>query len=327
MKRIWIGAVAALVLLAVVAVVIFGRSGGPAAAPGKETLIVGDQRGGAQSLLQAAGELDDVPYPIEWALFPAASPLLEALKSGAIDIDGIGGSPFAFAYAGGAPIKVVFAARAITGKGSRAAAIIVPANSPIRTWADLKGKKLATVRGSAGQDLALNLFARHGLKPNDVTWVYLSNSESKAALESGSVDAWSSWGSYTGYAVLKSKARILANGSELPAQAGFYAANDKAIASKRAQIQDFLDRISRAREWALTHTDEYAQVLAKETGLPVDVAKFTVDELRTRAVPIDESVEREQLAILERYRQAGLIAKVPDLKGAFDSSFHLSAAP
>ena len=292
------------------------------AQPSDDVLIIGDQRGGGQALLKASGELDHVPYKIEWALFPAAAPLLEALNSGAIDIGGIGGQPFAFAYASGAKIRVVYAGRQIAspdrGQGS---AIIVPANSPLRRIEDLKGRKLATIRGSAGQDLALRLFERHGLQPSDVKWVYLNNAEAKGALASGSVDAWSTWSAYVGYALLKDHQRALGDARELDAQAGFYAANDKAIAHKRALITDFIKRLVQARLWVAHNKDAYAAVLSKETGLPVDVARFTVNDLITEPVPVDDRLKAEQLAILARYKRAGIIDKVPNLDGAFDSTF------
>lgn len=298
------------------------RSAGGAGGAGGSALIVGDQRGGVQALLRASGELDNVPYKIDWALFPAAAPLLEALGSGAIDIGGIGGQPFAFAYASGAKIKVVYAARPIDGPDrGRSSAIIVPARSPLRRVEDLKGRRIATIRGSAGQDLALRLLERHGLKPSDVTWVYLNNAEAKSALETGAIDAWSTWGAYVGYALIKDHQRAIGDARELPGQAGFYAANDHAIASKRAQIADFLARLSRARAWLADHRAEYARVLARETGLPKDVARFTVEDLRTTPAPVDDSLRSEQLDILNRYKAAGIIAKVPDLSGAFDSSF------
>jgi sulfonate transport system substrate-binding protein len=289
---------------------------------GGDVLVVGDQRGGVQALLQAAGELDHVPYKIEWALFPAAAPLLEALNAQAVDIGGIGGQPFAFAYASGAKIRVVYAGRQIDspvrGQGS---AIIVPANSPLHRVEDLKGHKLATIRGSAGQDLALRLFEKHGLKPGDVTWVYLANAEAKGALASGSIDAWSTWGAYTGYALLKDHQRALGDAHELPAQAGYYAANDHAIATKHAQIEDFVQRLARARQWAALHPDYYAAVLARETGLPLDVARFTVNDYITTSVPVGDGLRQETLDILTRYKAAGIIDKVPDLAGAYDGSF------
>lgn len=285
-------------------------------------LIVGDQRGGVQALLKASGELDHVPYKIEWALFPAASPLLEALNSGAVDIGSIGGQPFAFAYAGGAKIRVIHAGiqRPSATRG-RSSAIIVARNSPLKSFADIKGKRLATIRGSAGQDLVLRLLERNHLKPGDVHWVYLNNAEAKAALASGVVDAWSTWGAYVGYALLRDHERSLANAVDLPPQAGFFAANDKAIANKHDQIADFLQRLARARHWIGDHKDAYAAVLAKETGLPVDVARFTVEDLASDPAPVDDRLTADELAILNRYKAAGIIDRVPDLTGAFDGSF------
>ena len=299
-----------------------GHKGQPGAAG--ETLIVGDQRGGVQALLQASGELDNVPYHIEWALFPAASPLLEALNSGAIDIGGIGGQPFAFAYASGAKIRVVYAGKLIAAPGrGKSSAIIVPKDSSLRRVEDLKGRRLATIKGSSGQDVALQLLEKHGLKPGDVQWSYLHNSDAKAALASGAVDAWSTWGAYVGYALLKDGERAIGDGSELEPQAGFYVANDKAIGTKHALIVDFTKRVARARRWVAGHRNEYAAVLAKETGLPQDVALFTVSDLISEPVQVNDGLKDGELAILNRYKAAGIIDKVPDLTGAFDSSFPL----
>lgn len=322
-RRKWIGLGLLVVALLAAAFLLLRERGSADGADGKlGTLTVGDQRGATQALLRAAGELDNVPYHIEWALFPAAAPLLEALNSGAVDVGGVGGQPFAFAYAGGAKIKVIFAFRHVSGRGTRISAIVVPSRSPLRTWADIKGKRIATVRGSAGQDLALALLEKHGLKASDVKWVYLSNSDAKAALETGAVDAWSTWASYVGTALLHNGDRAFADARELPAETGFHAASDKAIATKRAQLTDFVKRLTRAREWGRAHTSEYARILAKETGLPDDVATFTATAYQYKAVPIDQSVERQQQQILERYRRAGIIDRVPNLDGAFDPSFY-----
>lgn len=284
-------------------------------------LVIGDQRGGVQALLKAAGELDHVPYRIEWAQFPAAAPLLEALGAQALDLGSVGGQPFAFAYANNTKIRVVYAARLPQGHGSPASAIIVPAASPLHRVADLASHRIATVRGSAGQDLALQLLERHGLTSRDVTWVYLSNSDAKAALASGSIDAWATWGSYVGYALLKDHQRSLADATELSAQSGFIVASDNAIATRHALIADFLDRVARAHMWVETHPDSYAQVLSRQTGLPEDVARFVVAEYMTTRVPVDADLAQEEGRILARYQHAGLITHLPDLSGAFDASF------
>jgi sulfonate transport system substrate-binding protein len=285
-------------------------------------LTVGDQRGGAQALLLAAGELEDVPYRIKWALFPAASPLLEALDAGAIDVGGIGGAPFAFAYASGAKIRAVTAYRPLGSATGKASAIVVPRGSPLRGVADLKGKRLATIRGSAGQDLALRLLERAGVDPRSIRWVYLSNGEAKAALETGAIDAWSTWGSYVGIAVLEDGNRVLADGQGLPAGAGFFAASDSAIEAKRAILHDFLERLARARSWGRAHPDRYAEILARETRIPLDVARFSIEASVGSSVPIDDALIAQQRQIFARYHAAGIIPTQPDLAGAYDPSFN-----
>lgn len=314
--------IAIVVVIAIGTIAFLWRpAGGAGAVEDGKTLRVGDQRGGAEALLTAAGELDHVPYHIEWDIFPAASPLLEALGASAIDIGGVGGAPFAFAYASGLPIRAVHAYRPLAGT-SRASAIIVRKDSTLRTVADLKGKRLATIRGSAGQDLALQLLERTGVQPSDVHWTYLSNGDSKAALGAGAIDAWSTWGSYVGIAVFENGDRVLADASTVSSGAGFYAASDKAIAGKRALLADFIKRLARARAWAVKHPDDYAKVLARETGIPVKVARFSISGVLGETVPIDAPLIAEQDRIFERYVRAGIIPKVPDVHAGYDPSFN-----
>ncbi|CAN5251018.1 ABC transporter substrate-binding protein [soil metagenome] len=317
----WIGA--AIILAAAAATIAFlWRAAGPARGVDDKTVLrVGDQRGGAQALLTAAGELHDVPYHIEWDIFPAAAPLLEALGASAIDIGGIGGAPFAFAYASGLPIRAVHAYRPLGGL-SRASAIIVRKDSSLSKVADLKGKRLATIRGSAGQDLALQLLERGSLKASDVRWVYLPNGDAKAALGAGSIDAWSTWGSYVGIAVIEDHDRVLADATGIPSGAGFYAASDTAITDKRPLLADFIRRLARARAWAVKHPDDYAKVLAREIGIPFKVARFSVNGVLGEGVPIDAPLIAEQDRIFERYVRAGIIPKVPDVHAGYDGTFN-----
>ena len=58
---------------------------GYAAAQERITLRIVDQKGGMRSQLEAANALQDLPYEIKWAEFPAAAPLAEALNAGAVD--------------------------------------------------------------------------------------------------------------------------------------------------------------------------------------------------------------------------------------------------
>jgi sulfonate transport system substrate-binding protein len=285
---------------------------------GEPVLKVGSQRGSTKALLLASGALEGAPYKIEWSEFPAAAPLLEALSAGAVDLGEAGDAPFLFAYAGGAKIKAVQAGRS----GGSATAILVRKDSPITSPAGLKGKKIATGRGSIGHYLLLRVLESAGLKPDDVSIAYLSPGDAKAAFSAGSIDAWVTWGSYIALAVLHDTARVLVDGGGLISGYGYEAASEKAIAEKRPQIEDFLKRLAKARRWAANNPEAFGKVLAHETGLSEEVALYTVRHYRILPAAIDAGSIDEARAVLGRFRSAGTVNSTRDPAGAFDASFN-----
>lgn len=285
---------------------------------GQPTLKVGSQRGGAKAVLLSSGALEGAPYKIEWSEFPAAAPLLEALSAGAVDLGEAGDAPFLFAYAGGARIKAVQAGRS----GGSSTAVLVRNDSPIRSPAELKGKKIATGRGSIGHYLLLRVLESVGLKVSDVSIAYLNPGDAKAAFTAGSIDAWVTWGSYVALARLHDAARILVDGEGLLSGFGYEVASEKAIAGKRPQIEDFLKRLARARRWAASNPDAFGKVLSRETGLSEEVALYTVRQYRILPTPMAEDAVVEARAVLDRFRVAGAVESTRDPAGAFDASFN-----
>jgi sulfonate transport system substrate-binding protein len=303
-----------------------GACQGKAPEPAGQTVLrIASQKGGTKSLILAAHALDGAPYKVEWSEFPSAQALLEALGAGAVDAGGVGDAPFLFAYAAGSKIKVVQASRAASG--GAATALLVKGASPIRSVADLKGKRIATGRGSIGHYLLLRLLETSGLTLKDVTVVFLNPGDARAAFESGSVEAWASWNPYVALARLHGDARVLADGKGLLSGIGFIAATDQAIATRHAELADFLTRLAKAARWEADHKAEYAATLAKETGLPPDVALATVMQARARPTPIDASVIGEERNTLSHVVSGGVVATAPAIDGAFDTSFNVAVGP
>jgi sulfonate transport system substrate-binding protein len=196
------------------------------------TLLVGDQRGNMRVVLEAAHALHGVPYEISWVEFPAAAPLIEALNAEAIELGVVGDAPFTFGFAAGVPMRVI-AARRSTQQGL---AIVVPGNSPAHTLADLKGKRIATGRGSIGHFLVLAALRHAGMPVDAVKLLFLLPADAQAALASGSVDAWSTWEPYTSQVEVLEGGRQIVNGVGIAPGQGFQIASLAAIASKRDQL-------------------------------------------------------------------------------------------
>jgi sulfonate transport system substrate-binding protein len=231
------------------------------------TLRVGDQKGGNRSLLEIAGLAKDLPYTIEWSEFPAAAPILEALNAGALDVGYTDDLAFLTVYAAGAPIKAIGGTRA----DARTQAILVRKDSPIKSAADLKGKRLAGTRGGWGQFLIDATLEKAGHKIDEATFAPLGPVDAKIALVAGSIDGWAVWEPYVSYATLKDNARIVADGEGLTPTITFLVASDQAIATKRAAVQDLVQRLNKARLWSLDHLPEYAKSTSDLTKLPEDV--------------------------------------------------------
>lgn len=286
------------------------------------TLRVGDQKGGNRSLLEIAGLAKDLPYKIEWSEFPAAAPILEALNAGALDVGYTGDLAFLSVYAAGAPIKAIGGTRS----DARTQAILVRQDSPIKSAADLKGKRLAGTRGGWGQFLIDATLEKNGNKIEDATFAPLGPVDAKIALVAGSIDGWAVWEPYVSYATLKDNARIVATGEGLTPTITFIVASDNAIATKREAVQDLVRRLDKARLWSLDHLGEYAKSTAELTKLPEDVLLSAYTAQRTSPIAINATVIKEVQEASDRATRYGILARKLDVGKAVDRSFTAAAS-
>jgi sulfonate transport system substrate-binding protein len=280
-------------------------------------LKAGDQKGGLRALLEAANELQGLAYEIQWTEFPAAAPLAEALNAEAVDLGPIGDAPLIFAQAAGARVK----AFAVNRSDPYGTAVLVRPDSPLKGAADLKGKSIATNRGSIGHYVALKALASVNLKPDANTFRFLTPPDAKLALTQGSVDAWATWEPYTAMAETAGHARVLVSGRGLSSGLSFLAATDAALAKKRPLLQDFLQRVVRAQRWSYQHVPEYSAALARVTGIAPEAARLQFERRAQRWIATDAQVLADQQATADFYLEAGLLKQRLDVKGTFDSGF------
>lgn len=282
-------------------------------------LRVANQKGQLRAMMVASGALKDAPYTVEWSEFPAAQPLLEAVGSGAADLGLAADAPFIFAYQSGSPVRGI-AVQAPANQAAEALAVLVPTGSAIRSVADLVGKSVATTRGSIGHHLLLQALERAKIPVDKVRVTFLPPGDAKAAFDSGSIDAWSTWTPYTNVAI-KEGARVVVDAKDYGLPLYIDIANANAIEPKRALLQDFIRREATAVAWSRTHPDEFAKVLAHETGLPLDIARASFDRNNRVSQPIDAKIIAHEEAITGRFAAAGLIKARSDVSRAFDLSF------
>jgi len=303
-----------MIQLVLVAALLIGATGVAAA---QTVLRVGDQKGNSQAVMEAAGMLKDVPYRIEWKEFAAAAPLLEALGAGAIDTGLVGDAPFTFAAAANVPVKAIAAVR----QSREGLAILVPETSAIHSFDDLRGKKIATGRGSIGHQLILAALQSKGWTATDVQLVFLAPSDAKVAYTQGSVDAWSTWEPYVSQEEVLFKSRRVITAEGLTAGLSFEVATPAAIRDKREALQDFVRRLAAARAWSLGNINSYAEAWGKLMNIPTAVPLNWLARAKIRIAPIDDAVVADEQKTIDLYFRSGLIKQNLDASDVVDRSF------
>ncbi|SHN39873.1 ABC transporter substrate-binding protein [Rhizobacter sp. OV335] len=280
-------------------------------------LKAGDQKGGLRALLESANELQGLAYDIQWAEFPAAAPLAEALNAEAVDLGPIGDAPLIFALSNGVRVKAI----GVNRSDPYGTAVLVRPDSPLKTATDLKGKRIATNRGSIGHHVALKALASAGLKADADTFRFLPPADAKLALTQGSVDAWATWEPYTALAETAGHARVLVNGRGLSSGLSFLAATDSAIAAKRPALQDFAQRVVRAQRWSYQHVPEFSAALARIIGISPEAARLQFERRQQRWIAVDAQVLADQQATADFYLEAGLLKQRIEVRNSFDGGF------
>lgn len=225
-----------------------GAQQAPATVPLSElsevTLHVGDQKGGTQALLEAAGALQDLPYRVEFSTFTSGPPQIEAATAGRIDFAITGNTPPIFGAASNAKVKVVSA----YDGGGFGDQLLVPADSPIRSVGDLRGKSIAVAKGSSAHGHTLVQLDRAGLSPTDVKLVFLQPADALSAFTQRRVDVWAVWDPYTAQAETEQAVRSIARGTGVTNGAGFGVAADAALADpkRNTALGDLLVRYAKA---------------------------------------------------------------------------------
>jgi sulfonate transport system substrate-binding protein len=291
--------------------------GATALVSAETVLRVGDQKGNAQAVMEAAGVLKDAPYRIEWKEFAAAAPLLEALGAGAIDTGLVGDAPFTFAAAANVRAKAIAAIR----QSSEGLAILVPETSAIHSFEELRGKKIATGRGSIGHQLILAALEAKGWTNNDVQIVFLAPSDAKVAYTQGSVDAWSTWEPYVSQEEVLFKSRRVITAEGLTPGLSFEVATPEAIRDKRAALEDFVRRLTAARAWSQDHVAGYAESWGRLMNISPSVAVNWLSRAKIRLAPIDDGVVSDEQKTIDLYVRAGLIKQKLDAGEVVDRSF------
>lgn len=288
-----------------------------AQAQDKKTLRIGFQKYGTLTILKGRGTLEkrlaSHGIDVKWSEFPAGPVLLEGLNVGSIDFGTVGEAPPIFAQAAGADLVYV----ANEPPAPLAEAIVVPKGSPIKTVAELKGKKVALNKGSNVHYLLVKALEKAGLQYTDIQTIFLAPADARAAFERGSVDAWVIWDPFLAAAEKQIGARILADGTGLVSNHQFFLAA-RTYAEKNPEIIKILiEELDKVDAWSSKNLKEVVAVLSAQTGLEPEVVALAANRYAYGVKPVTPAViEEEQQKIADVFANLKLIPKKINISSA-----------
>ena len=261
------------------------------------------------ALLRSTGQLEEklkaLGYKVTWTEFPAGPQLLEALNVGAVDFGHAGEAPPVFAQAAGAGLLYV----GFEPSSPTSEAILVPAKSVIKSVADLKGKRVALNKGSNVHYLLVRALEQAGLQYSDITPVFLTPADARAAFVAGSVDAWVIWDPFRAAAEATADARTLRDGTGLVANHEFYLAS-KAFATENPQaVAAILAAIAEEGERINHNIPAVASQFSQAVGIPAPILETALKRTSFGAKPINAEVAGDQQKIADAFFKLGLIPK------------------
>jgi len=224
---------------------------------------------------------------------------------GAIDFGDVGEAPPIFAQAAGAPLVYAGA----TVPRPRLEAIIVPKGSPIKTVADLKGKRVAYNKGSNVQYFLVKLLEKHGLKYSDVQSVFLPPPDARAAFEKGAVDAWIIWDPFLASAQKSLDAQLLADATGVAKNRQYYFTSREFATHNTDVLRIAIGEVNAIDTWISKNKSAAAAELSQVLGLDKSITEVYVGRAAYGTAPITQSILEEQQSIADTFFELKLIPK------------------
>jgi sulfonate transport system substrate-binding protein len=216
-------------------------------------------------------QLSGPGYTVKTIPFAGAGPAInEALASGGIDAAITGDVPAVLGKAHGIDTVLIGAEIAINDS-----ALVVPEGSPANLIQDLKGKKVATLKGSYMHRVLVSMLEANGMAIADIEFVNATSPDAAAAIISKTVDGALLAQIQYAKVVTEGAGTALLSGTENPDWKGGHSILVKTDYLKKnpdAAVA-LLKALLEANEFAKNNRDEAINILAK-SGVSVEAIKF-----------------------------------------------------
>jgi len=234
------------------------------------------------------GDLEKDGIKVRWVLSQGSNKALEFLNAGSLDFGSSAGSAALLAKINGNPVKAIY----VYSRPEWTALVTRP-DSPVKTIADLKGKRIAATRGTDPHVFLIRTLADNGLTEKDVKVVLLQHQDGRLALAKGDVDAWAGLDPLMAQAELDDGQRLFFRNAEINTW-GVLDVREKFAAEHPELVGRVIAAYEKARAFAIANPAELKATISEKAKLTDAVAARQLErtDLSTAAIG-----ERQRIAI------------------------------
>ena len=188
---------------------------------------------------------------------------ISALSAGQVDANSQAWSDSMAPLAKGLPLKAILVNDNSAGNDA------VMVNPKIKSFADLKGKKIAL------EEFSVLALAKNGMTLKDVQVVNLSAGDAAAAFLAGRVDAAAVWNPWVNKIQTSGKGKALFTSKDVPGMIpDLLVAQEKSVKAKRKDYLGMIKAWYEAEAFIRAKPDEAAKIMAKVVGM--DAKEYAV---------------------------------------------------
>lgn len=252
--------------------------------------------------------------------FAAGPPINESFAAGQQDFGFLGDTPAIIGKAAGIETSLI----GKSSVGPKSLAVVVAAGSPLKSPAELKGKKVAVTKGSYAHHLLALVLQQGGLGFGDIELINLPNGDIPGALISGAIDAGAVWEPIITKFEAQQAVRVLADGTGIKTGVLALIAATDFVKKKPEQTKAVLRAYARGADYITSHPKEAAELVSAEVNLAPDLLVKVFAKFDYSPVLRDEDVAelKKSAAFM---KSIGLIKAEVDIDAFADRAINKAA--
>ncbi len=206
-------------------------------------------------------------YDVAYTEFVTGPPAIEALTAGDIDFAYIGNLPVYTGVSNGSKIKAIYKPP-VTENGMYG--IVVPGETDIKETADLAGKNIAVVAGTAAHAYLELLLGTAGLSLDDITLVNVAPADVATVVSNGDADAAVLWEPVVTKVAAAVGGSVILRSKGITEDQWFIAAREEFLEKNPLVAAIFVSGAIQADQFAIDNPEEAKKIIAENTGDTVE---------------------------------------------------------